>query len=108
LRELVSGLDGKTRGYSHPRADRFLEPRKQALEHELEEACKLALAHDVFRLKTIRTLLKEKKGRGAQVDFLSAHPVIRDLTEYEEFVNFASESMAPSSFQSTTRTEKHL
>lgn len=72
----------------------FLTLTSRYSSADLEQACSVALAHDVFRLKTIRTLLKRADETGEQIEFLDAHPVIRELTEYEEFVLFASESMS--------------
>jgi len=48
----------------------------------LEEACKKALAHGAYRLRTIRELLKRQTPTQQQFDFLEEHPVIRPLSDY--------------------------
>ena len=48
----------------------------------IEEACRVALLHGAFRLRTIRTLIK--KGSDAeqlQMDFIEEHPIIRPLSD---------------------------
>ena len=49
----------------------------------LEEACRTALAHGAYRLRTVRNLLKQqadKKQR--QMEFIEEHPIIRPLSDY--------------------------
>lgn len=49
----------------------------------LERACKTALAHGAYRLKTIRHLLKHHDAtQQHQFDFIEEHPVIRPLSDY--------------------------
>lgn len=48
----------------------------------LEEACRAALAHGAWRLRTIRHLLKRHQRRQGQFGFLEEHPVIRPLSDY--------------------------
>jgi len=48
----------------------------------LEEACRKALAHGAYRLRTIRELLKRQTPTQKQFDFLEEHPVIRPLSDY--------------------------
>jgi transposase len=49
---------------------------------ELEEACRVALTHGAYRLRTIRQLLKRHSGEQRQFDFLEEHPIIRPLSDY--------------------------
>jgi transposase len=48
----------------------------------LEEACRVALSHGAYRLKTLRTLLERKGHAQAQFEFLEEHPIIRPLSDY--------------------------
>jgi hypothetical protein len=48
----------------------------------LEEACRVALTHGAYRLRTIRTLLDRKGREQQQFDFLAEHPIIRPLSDY--------------------------
>jgi transposase len=50
---------------------------------DLEEACRKALAHGAYRLRTIRELIKRQTPTTQQqFDFLDEHPVIRPLSDY--------------------------
>jgi len=82
----------------------FLALTNKHSSKDLERACAVALSHDVFRLKTLRTLLKQKVDGREQIEFLDTHPIIRNLDEYEECVLFASESLTP--FPNSPRKEK--
>ena len=48
----------------------------------LEEACRVALSHGAYRLRTIRQLLKRGGAEQRQFDFLEEHPIIRPLSDY--------------------------
>ena len=51
--------------------------------NELDMACKTALSHGAWRLRTIRQLLKRGSGQQQQqFEFLAEHPVIRPLSDY--------------------------
>jgi len=52
---------------------------------EIDEACGLALSHGAFKLRTVRQLI-ERRTQQEQFDFLSEHPLIRDLAEYGALV----------------------
>ena len=50
---------------------------------KIEEACRVALLHGAFRLRTIRTLIKKNAGaEQLQMDFIEEHPIIRPLSDY--------------------------
>ncbi len=51
----------------------------------LESAAQKALHHGAWRLRDLRTLL-EQAGPAPQLDFLEAHPIIRSLDTYRDFV----------------------
>jgi hypothetical protein len=50
---------------------------------QLERACKAALSHGAYRLRTIRELLKRDDTEcQRQFDFIEEHPIIRPLADY--------------------------
>jgi hypothetical protein len=49
---------------------------------DLEEACRVALTHGAYRLRTIRQLLKRQGQEQRQFTFLESHPIIRPLSDY--------------------------
>lgn len=59
--------------------------RKQPLE-ALNNACKTALSHDVYRLRTLRQLLKCQAPAQQPLPFLDQHPLIRPLEDYAALV----------------------
>ena len=52
---------------------------------KIDEACGLALLHGAFRLRTVRQLI-ERRTEQEQFDFLSEHPLIRDMADYGQLV----------------------
>ncbi len=48
----------------------------------LEDACRVALSHGAYRLRTIRELLKRQGREQQQFEFLQEHPIIRPLSDY--------------------------
>jgi transposase len=48
----------------------------------LEDACRVALTHGAYRLRSIRQLLKHRSAEQHQFDFLEEHPIIRPLSDY--------------------------
>ncbi|MEQ8788422.1 MAG: IS21 family transposase [Pirellulaceae bacterium] len=48
----------------------------------IDEACRQALTYGVYRLKTIRALLKRPAPEQQQLEFLEEHPIIRPLSDY--------------------------
>ena len=49
----------------------------------IEEACRVALLHGAFRLRTIRKLIKKQSDTvQLQMDFIEEHPIIRPLSDY--------------------------
>jgi hypothetical protein len=53
----------------------------------IERACALACASGSYHLRTIRTLLQRDADRQEQFDFMTEHPLIRDLADYGQFVH---------------------
>ena len=52
------------------------------LSDALEEACRVALSHGAYRLRTVRQLLQRKGQAQQQFEFLEEHPIIRPLSDY--------------------------
>jgi transposase len=48
----------------------------------LEEACRVALSHGAYRLRTVRQLLQRRGREQQQFEFLQSHPIIRPLSDY--------------------------
>jgi transposase len=48
----------------------------------LEEACRVALSHGAYRLRSVRQLLKHKGQEQRQFEFIAEHPIIRPLSDY--------------------------
>ena len=57
--------------------------------HLIERACETALTHGVYRLRTIRELIKRQGDRQDQFEFIQEHPIIRQLSDYENLVHTA-------------------
>jgi hypothetical protein len=55
----------------------------------IDRACQTALTYGVFRLQTIRQLIKRKEPHEQQLSFLEEHPIIRSLEEYSAIVERA-------------------
>jgi len=52
----------------------------------IDNACEIALSHGAFRLKTIRDIINRSAKKQQQMDFIDEHPIIRDMSNYGEFV----------------------
>jgi hypothetical protein len=55
----------------------------------IDNACDIALSHNAFRLKTIKYIIKQGGNKQQQMEFIDEHPIIRDVSEYKEFVKKA-------------------
>lgn len=55
----------------------------------LEKACKTALSHGAFHLRTLRQLIGRQADRQMPLPFLDAHPIIRPLDDYAAVVGAA-------------------
>ncbi len=53
----------------------------------IEQACDVALSYGAYRLRTIRALIERQAPRQEQLPFLEEHPLIRDLSDYGQFVH---------------------
>ncbi|MDD5557820.1 MAG: IS21 family transposase [bacterium] len=63
----------------------LLSMRKKHSPHRIDHACGLALSHGVYRLREVRRLL-EIPTEHTTFEFMDAHPLIRDMAEYEVFM----------------------
>lgn len=52
----------------------------------LEKACEIAVSHQSYRLRTIRSLVKQEGAKQEELPFLDEHPLIRNLADYAELV----------------------
>lgn len=52
----------------------------------MEQACSVALAESRFHLKDIKAILEAPQAEQEMMPFLEDHPLIRDITEYGEFL----------------------
>ncbi len=63
----------------------LLSLSKQYDHPAINQACRIALTHGAFRLRTLRDLLKRGTGiEQPQFDFIEEHPIIRPLSEYDQ------------------------
>ena len=53
----------------------------------LEQACDVASSHGSHHLRTIRSLLKRPAAKQEPLPFLNEHPLIRNLSDYSQFVH---------------------
>lgn len=67
----------------------LLSLAKQQHGMDLNQACRVALSHQAYRLRAIRELLKAPDAVGEQASFLESHPIIRGLSEYDALVKDA-------------------
>lgn len=52
----------------------------------IEQACETAHSYGEYRLKTLRQLIRHAAPKQQSFEFLSEHPIIRNLSHYGEFV----------------------
>lgn len=64
----------------------FLTLAAKYPSEEIEKASRIAHSRESYRLKTLRHLLKNPERDEEQTSFIESHPLIRDMDEYEEFV----------------------
>jgi transposase len=59
----------------------------------IERACDVALSYGAYRLRTLRALIERQAPRQESLPFLEEHPLIRNLSDYSQFVHdlFAKE-----------------
>ncbi|MGH7225752.1 MAG: Mu transposase domain-containing protein, partial [Gemmataceae bacterium] len=67
----------------------LLSLNKKHSSEALENACKTALSHGVYRLKTVRQLIERQPAPQMPLPFLDEHPIIRPLDDYAAVVRRA-------------------
>lgn len=58
-------------------------------DHDIECACELAQTHGAYRLRVIRELIKRNGSKQEQFEFITEHPIIRQLSDYGDLVRNA-------------------
>jgi hypothetical protein len=55
----------------------------------IERACETAHGYGAFHLRTIRALIERQAANQEQFTFVENHPIIRQLSDYQQFVHDA-------------------
>jgi transposase len=55
----------------------------------VDSACKTALTHGAFRIKTLRALIKHGGSKQEEFAFIDEHPIIRNMSDYGAIVKAA-------------------
>lgn len=67
----------------------LLSLSKRHAADAIEQACKIALSHGAYRLRTIRELIQRQGTRQEQFEFIQEHPIIRSMSDYGHLVHTA-------------------
>ncbi len=54
---------------------------------QIDQACRKALNHGAWRLQTIRKILEQDTPDQQMMNFIEEHPIIRNLSDYQDVVN---------------------
>jgi transposase len=71
----------------------------------IERACDVASSHHAYRLRTLRRLLERQEPRQQSLPLLEEHPLIRDLSDYGQFVRAVFRRETPSATSSSASLE---
>jgi transposase len=63
---------------------------------QIERACDIAQSYGAYRLRTLRQLIDRDQPKQQQFAFMDEHPLIRPLSEYQQFVHDAFQKGASS------------
>jgi transposase len=63
---------------------------------QLECACEIAQSHGAYRLRTLRQLIGRDEPKQQEFGFMEDHPLIRPLSEYQQFIHQAIQKGASS------------
>jgi transposase len=74
----------------------LLSLAKRYRAEQLERACDIAHSHGALRLRTIRQLIDRAIPKQPELAFTDEHPLIRPLSEYQQFVHDAFQKGASS------------
>ena len=55
----------------------------------IERACETAHGYGAYRLRTVRALIERQAASQEQFTFVDKHPIIRQLSDYQQFVHDA-------------------
>lgn len=66
----------------------LLSLAKRYRSDQLERACRVAHSYRAHRLRTIRDLIDRDVSVQQEFDFMDEHPLIRPMSEYQQFVSF--------------------
>ena len=79
----------------------LLSLTKRHPSEALEKACETALAHQAYRLRTLRQLIERQAATQEPLPFLDEHPLIRPLSDYGRIVTaaLARSPAAPEGFE---------
>ena len=69
----------------------LLSLAKRYEAERIEEACRVARSHGAFRLRVLRELLKRRPPEQRSIEFVSVHPIIRDMSTYAQRIREATE-----------------
>ncbi len=64
----------------------LLSLSKKHSQKEIENACKKALSHGAYRLKTIRKIIEQDIPAQQTMEFMDEHPIIRNMSDYQNFL----------------------
>jgi transposase len=74
----------------------LLSLTKRYAAAQLERACGIAHSYSAYRLRTLRQLIERDAPAQPTFDFAQEHPMIRPLSEYQQFVHDAFQKGASS------------
>lgn len=64
----------------------LLSLTKNHSSEQIDDACRIALSHEAFRLRTIREIIKRGGSSQEEFDFIDEHPIIRNLSDYQAVI----------------------
>ncbi len=69
----------------------LLSLTKKHRRDQIEPACQIAQGHGAYHLRSLRQLIEHRNPAPVQqnFEFIEQHPIIRDLSDYGQFVREA-------------------
>lgn len=58
---------------------------------QIEQACRKALSHGAWRLRSIRAIIEQDIPSQQRMEFIEEHPIIRGMSDYQDFVGHYQE-----------------
>jgi hypothetical protein len=68
--------------------------------HLIDKACEIASSYGAYRLRDVRRLIERHAAKQEQMEFMTDHPIIRNLGVYGELVRTAFRGRVPCEPQS--------